>query len=191
MPSARRAKADRIPHVTHLQHTLDEIRANVPHPLSDSGIPAMLASSRSLVAPDTPDVAVVHAPAEPPVPPDFIINNPPPLDKPDMLVRLTALAVSDAIPMDVEYSGDPSTLEEAMSGPFKAEWLASLLDELKSIKDLSVYKLILRSQVPAGHRILKGKPTFQLKRNKKGEPVRFKSRWCTKGFQQVYGLDYN
>ncbi|TFY55680.1 hypothetical protein EVJ58_g8092 [Rhodofomes roseus] len=130
-------------------------------------------------------------PLSPRVPPDFVVDQPPPVDEPDILAQLEALAASDAIPMDVEYPGDPATLEEAMSGPFKAEWSASLSDELKSIKDLGVYKLIPRSQVPAGRRILKGKPVFRLKRNEKGEPVRFKSRWCAKGFQQVYGLDYN
>ncbi|TFY52252.1 hypothetical protein EVJ58_g10120 [Rhodofomes roseus] len=185
VPSQRRAEADGLPFESQLQRTVDDIRSRSRARVA-SGIPAPVPGpdpSSSIVAP-----AVL---AEPPVPSAFVVNDPPPLLEPTVEDHLEALAAAEVIPLDVEYPGDPATLDEAMASPFRDQWTASLQDEFKSIKDLGVYKLVPRSSVPAGRRILKGKPVFRLKRNEKGEPVRFKSRWCAKGFQQVYGLDYN
>lgn len=93
-------------------------------------------------------------------------------------------------PVNVEYPGDPNNLKEAYASPFADQWRAALADEFKSIKDLGVYKLVPRSSVPAGRRIMKGRPVFRLKRDENGNPVRFKARWVCKGYEAVFGQDY-
>lgn len=77
-----------------------------------------------------------------------------------------------------------------MASPYSKEWEAGYKEELKSLKEMGVYKLIPRDQVPAGQRIRKGRPVFKIKRDKTGKAVRFKVRLVFKGYKQVYGHDY-
>jgi hypothetical protein len=55
---------------------------------------------------------------------------------------------------------------------------------------MGVYDLIPSTDVPRGCKVRKGRPVFHLKRNEKGEPVRWKVRLVFKGFEQIYGRDY-
>lgn len=89
-----------------------------------------------------------------------------------------------------EFPDDPSTYAEAMASPHAAEWRKALQEEFDSLKQMGVYKLVPRSSVPAGRRIMKGKPVFKLKCDEHGTPVRFKARYVCCGFSTVYGQDY-
>jgi hypothetical protein len=63
-------------------------------------------------------------------------------------------------------------------------------EELQSLKDMSIYRLIYHSQIPARPKIRKGRPVFRLKRDADGKPVCWKVCLVFKGFEQVYGKDY-
>jgi hypothetical protein len=55
-----------------------------------------------------------------------------------------------------------------------------------------VYKLVPRSlaSIPAGQKLLQGKPVFKLKQDENNTPTRFKARWVVKGYEQIPGLDF-
>lgn len=100
------------------------------------------------------------------------------------------IVLAASLQIDGDYAGDPTTLREALSGPHAAQWSAALQEEFTSIRKMGVYKLIPRSAVPSGNRIMHGKPVWCLKRDENGDPVHFKARWVIRGFEAVYGQDY-
>ena len=51
----------------------------------------------------------------------------------------------------------PKTVNDALSGMQSAEWRASVAKENKPIRDNDVMRLIPRSQVPIGRKILRAK----------------------------------
>jgi hypothetical protein len=71
-----------------------------------------------------------------------------------------------------------------------AEWKAAFEDEIKSLKDMGVYVLIPRSEVPEGTKIRRCKPVLKNKLDEKGNLARRKVRYVFKGFEQQYGRDY-
>jgi hypothetical protein len=85
---------------------------------------------------------------------------------------------------------EPNSWDEARASPYSKQWEAGFREELKSLKDMGVYKLIPRSQIPMGCKVRKGRPVFRLKRDADGKPVRWKVRLVFKGFEQIYGKDY-
>lgn len=182
-PTQRRAEAEGLPYKSRLERTVAAIREAC----------AKDAALHDVVdhAPTLPGAHASHTSAPPPpsAPPAFdvpdIPSNPPDLDD-----SQAALAADGALPMDVEYPGDPRTRAEADASPYAAQWADALRAEMKSFKDLGVYRLIPRTSVPTGKTILKGKPVYRLKRDEAGHPTRFKARWVAKGFQAVYGKDY-
>lgn len=93
----------------------------------------------------------------------------------------------DAEDVDPEV---PKTWRQAQDSPDAERWKLAYKDELKFLKDMGVYRLIPRHEVPTGHRIHRGRPVFALKRNEKGDIVRFKVRHVLQGFNQVYGQEY-
>jgi transposase InsO family protein len=103
----------------------------------------------------------------------------------DELVKLLAS-------LDVPADDDATlTLKEALAGPEREQWRQALINEFTSIEKMGVFRLVRRSDVPAGRRILRGKAVLKRKRNEHGVIVRWKARWVVKGFLQVFGLDYN
>jgi hypothetical protein len=98
-----------------------------------------------------------------------------------------------AYALDVESDDqeEPSLMKQALSGPDCTKWRQALLEELQAIADLGVFRLVSRRDVPAGRRILTGKPVFKIKRDENGNPIRWEARWVVKGFLQVFGVDYN
>ena len=92
--------------------------------------------------------------------------------------------------LHVQANDEPGTWEEAMSSPNSDKWLAAYQEELKSLKEMNVYKLVPPSDVPSTQRICKGKPVFRVKRDENGNIVRWKIRHVFKGFEQVFSRDY-
>jgi hypothetical protein len=104
-----------------------------------------------------------------------------------------ALAAISNIPQaDLENFNldEPNTWDEAKSSSYSEQWEIGYREELQSLKDMGVYRLLHRSQIPAGAKVRKGRPVFRLKRDADGKPVRWKVRLVFKGFEQVYGKDY-
>ena len=97
-----------------------------------------------------------------------------------------------AIPDDYEneHPSDPVTYAEAMNSDHATEWTQAMRDEFDSLRDLGVYKLVPRSTVPPGRKIMKGRPVFKLKRDQNGDPARFKARYVCRGYSAVWGQDY-
>ena len=58
-----------------------------------------------------------------------------------------------------------------MSSPDSAQWILGIHDELKSLQEMGVYKLVPCSDVPTGHKILRGKWVLLLKRDENGKPI--------------------
>ena len=105
----------------------------------------------------------------------------------DILAAISNIPQADLKNFDLD---EPNTWNEAKSSSYSEQWELGYRDELQSLKDMGVYKLIHRSQVPAGTKIRKGRPVFRLKRDADGKPVRWKVRLVFKGFEQIYGKDY-
>jgi len=73
---------------------------------------------------------------------------------------LSTLGDTDNIDPRMGVDDEPRTWKEAQASPEVEEWTKGYLDELKSLKDMGIYKLVPRSSVPAGTKIRKGRPIF-------------------------------
>ena len=105
----------------------------------------------------------------------------------DILAAISNLPQADLENFNLD---EPNTWNEAKASSYSEQWEIGYREELQSLKDMGVYRLLHRSQVPAGSKIRKGRPVFRLKRDADGKPVRWKVRLVFKGFEQVYGKDY-
>lgn len=56
---------------------------------------------------------------------------------------------------------------------------------------MGVYKLVPRSEVPAGQKVRSGRPVFKIKRDENGKIVRFKVRLVFRRYEQIQGQDYS
>lgn len=112
----------------------------------------------------------------------------PEIDHDRILAAITQFGDLDPLPMIEE---EPRTWEEAKRGLNAAKWEEGYKEELQSLKDMGVYRLIPRSEIPNGHKVRKGRPIFKVKRDEHGNAVRYKVRLVFKGYEQIYGKDYN
>jgi hypothetical protein len=103
------------------------------------------------------------------------------LDDEDVFVTEEMLdidLVDLAYSLDIKSDGqeeEPKTMKQALSGPDRMKWCQALTKEFQAIADLGVFRLIPRREVPTGRRILTGKPVFRVKRDKNGNPTRWKA----------------
>src|SRR5436190_20578711 len=81
---------------------------------------------------------------------------------------------------------EPRTLEEALSGPHRTQWLNAAHAEVKSLKAKGVYRLVDRAPKM---KVLGSKWVFKLKRDQDGNIIKYKARYVVKGFMQRFGLD--
>jgi hypothetical protein len=95
-----------------------------------------------------------------------------------------------SIPLINPHNPNNPPFHEAMSSPDADKWTQGIQEELESLKEMGVYKLIPHSDVPAGRKILRGKWVLHLKRDEHRNPVRYKACFVVKGFEQVFGQDY-
>jgi len=102
-----------------------------------------------------------------------------------------ALAACLASPLlSADCPANPVTSSEALNSSDRLSWQASIEDELASLWDMNIYKLIPHSSVPPGWKILHGKWVFRLKQDEHGNPICFKSRLIAHSFEQIFGQDY-
>jgi hypothetical protein len=106
------------------------------------------------------------------------------------LAHLAELFAAMPDPLNNEHPDDPSTYAEVMASPNAASWTQALQEEFQSLKDLSVYKLIPRTSVPKGRKIMRGRPVFKLKCDQHGAAARFKAQYVCRGYTAVWGQDY-
>src|ERR1700683_1335304 len=85
---------------------------------------------------------------------------------------------------------EPCSLAEALASPDAPKWLAACNEELASIQDLKVFRLVPRNTA-TGRTMMDGKFVFRLKHDQHGNPVRWKARYVVKGYSAIYGIDYN
>jgi hypothetical protein len=100
-------------------------------------------------------------------------------------------AIADGSMEPILDSGDDPSWAEALSSPDREYWIAGGCEEIKSLRDLNVFVLVPRSEIPAGQRPLKGKLVCKRKRDDSGNIVRYKVRYVAKGYAQRYGIDYD
>ena len=86
---------------------------------------------------------------------------------------------------------EPLTIKEALSGPYAKEHKAALDAEMAAHKKMGTYERVRLSSVPTGTKILTSRVVFKVKRDLKGEILKFKARWCARGFEQSYGVNFN
>ena len=70
----------------------------------------------------------------------------------------------------------PKSIEEALSSP---EWYRAMKAEYDSLQKNEVWDIV---EMPEGKNLVTGKWHFALKRNSKGEIIRHKARYMTRGF---------
>jgi len=81
---------------------------------------------------------------------------------------------------------DPSTFDEAVSGPNQLEWWAAIQKEYTSLLEHGTWEKVLRQDVPAGEHVIGCKWVFKTKTNGTR-----KARLVIKGYRQKQGVDYH
>jgi hypothetical protein len=82
---------------------------------------------------------------------------------------------------------EPQTLDKALSGPNRTQWLSAIYAEIRSLRTKGVFCLVDRTPKM---KVLSGKWVFKVKRDQDGNIIRFKARYVVKGYMQIYKLDY-
>jgi hypothetical protein len=81
-------------------------------------------------------------------------------------------------------SFDPSTFQEAVSGPNQLEWWAAIQKEYASLLEHGTWEKVLREDVPTGDHVIGCKWVFKTKGTRK-------ARLVIKGYRQKHGIDYH
>ena len=89
----------------------------------------------------------------------------------------TLSAISEMIKIDpstLEFKDEPKTWDKAKQSANAKRWEEGYHDELKSLKEMGVYKLVPRCDIPQGTKIQKGRPVFRIKCDETGKAVQWK-----------------
>jgi hypothetical protein len=81
---------------------------------------------------------------------------------------------------------DPSTFQEAVSGPEQLEWWAAIQKEYASLLEHGTWEKVRREDVPARDCVIGCKWVFKTKANGTR-----KARLVIKGYRQKHGIDYH
>ena len=82
---------------------------------------------------------------------------------------------------------EPVSYRDAITGPYREEWIKSMAKEVQSQKNGGTWVLVPR---PKDKNVLKGRWVYKVKLGPNGEVLRYKSRFVIKGYLQKYGIDY-
>lgn len=84
----------------------------------------------------------------------------------------------------------PSTYEEAINGKDSAHWIAAMDREMNSIRNAKTYVVKRPHKSKLKKKPINNRWVYTLKRNKKGEIIKYKGRLVAKGYTQKKGIDY-
>ena len=82
---------------------------------------------------------------------------------------------------------DSPTFHQAMSGDEADKYIEAMKEEVTNLKRMNTWVLVDRQ---AHMKVLKGTWAFKLKRTPDGVAYRYRSRFCVRGDQQEYGVNY-
>jgi len=82
---------------------------------------------------------------------------------------------------------DSPTFNQAVTGQDADKYIEDMKDEITNFKRMNTWILLDREP---HMRILKGTWVFKLKRTPDGVAYRYRSRFCVRGDQQEYGVNY-
>ena len=85
------------------------------------------------------------------------------------------------------YDTEPTTYNEAVTGPNSQEWKLAISEELASLAENNTWIL---TELPQGRSTVKCRWVFREKKGAEGETIRYKARLVAKSFTQQYGVDY-
>jgi hypothetical protein len=83
---------------------------------------------------------------------------------------------------------EPSTIEEALSGPHAKEWQKAIQLEYDTLLERNTWEL---KELPWGRRAIGVKWLLKVKTTATGLVDKFKARLVAKGYSQVKGVDFN
>ena len=88
-----------------------------------------------------------------------------------------------AMALKAKKSKDPDipSTREALSGPYAEDFWKAMDDEIGSLEAKGTWKVVDRSTVPTGTKVIPGTWSHRIKRKPDGRLNKFKSRWCFRG----------
>jgi hypothetical protein len=88
-----------------------------------------------------------------------------------------------------QQSDEPQTLRDATQRPDWPEWHDAMKREFNSLVENQTWDLVKRSEI--NQQVITGRWTYKLKKDRDGNPIRYKARWVAHGFKQRYGVDFD
>jgi transposase InsO family protein len=88
---------------------------------------------------------------------------------------------------DIQLAKDPTSVHDALNGPYSEHWHRAMLEEWESLVKMETFKL---ADLPPGRAPIGCKWVLTVKRDEAGRVVRFKARLVARGFTQTAGVDY-
>jgi hypothetical protein len=85
-------------------------------------------------------------------------------------------------------TGEPTTIKEALSSKYSAEWQQAMDEEYAALLANDTWVL---EETPFDIKPIEVKWVYKIKRDAAGNFERFKARLVAKGFRQIEGIDYN
>ena len=85
-------------------------------------------------------------------------------------------------------AGEPTTYSEAIRAADLEMWWKAMNEEIESLESMGTWEV---TPLPANRKAISCKWVYWIKRDADGNPTCYKARLVTRGFMQVYGLDYD
>lgn len=89
---------------------------------------------------------------------------------------------------EVTNKNEPTTVKQALSCEDKANWLAAMNEEYKSLISNNTWKLV---DLPPNRKAINNKWVLKIKLDVNGKCIRYKARLVAKGCSQRAGVDYD
>jgi Reverse transcriptase (RNA-dependent DNA polymerase) len=87
-----------------------------------------------------------------------------------------------------QLTDDPVTLNEVKNRKDWAQWKEAMDTELKALQEFGTFS---HAKLPPGRKAIPCKWVFKIKRNEKGQILKYRARLVAKGFKQIAGQDFS
>ena len=84
--------------------------------------------------------------------------------------------------------GEPESFQEAQTHKDRGSWMKAMQEEMESLPKNNTYELV---KLPKGRKALRNKWVYKLKKDGRGDLVKYKARLVVKGFGQKKGIDFD